>query len=314
MSAAGVGASAGGGAAGVGGMIVEPPPCDQTCVPKAPVGWQGPMAWAEIPGGGTLPSCPAGFSDPKPTDVHRGLVAPDPTCPCTCGPAEGQVCDTKLTVYLDQNCDSPCASLGTLGCPTVSSTCTGSQGTTSIDTLTISGGSCAAHVTDPTPPTWQHDERVCKSSDLGTCEDINQVCARTPDPPYFSPLCVMRVIPDLQDRPICPAAYPNPIEALYKNYTDQRACSACTCGAPTGGVCAGSIKISGGNDCLSSAGEYVLGGLKCQHFDLGGNNVHPTHIYNQLSANPPGSCSVATKSQGTGTASPSGQVYVVCCQ
>src|SRR6478735_1882662 len=165
-SEAGGGAGAGGAAGGSGGMIIEPPRCDQTCVPRVPL-WQGPMAYWEGPGGSAVPPCPEGFKDPLPSDVHRGLIAPDPTCACNCDPAENQVCDTTLHLFTGQNCDGHCADLGIQSCTPVPPACNGSQGSANIDVVTISGGSCKARVAQPVGPTWQYDGRICKKTDQG---------------------------------------------------------------------------------------------------------------------------------------------------
>ncbi|HYQ04791.1 MAG TPA: hypothetical protein VER96_39220 [Polyangiaceae bacterium] len=313
---AGAGAGTGGAPGGTGGMIIEPPRCDQTCVPRTPL-WQGPVAYWEGPGGSAVPACPEGFDDPLPSDVHRGLIAPDPTCTCTCDPAENQVCDTTLHMFTGQNCDNHCADQGIQSCTSVPPTCSGSQGSANIDVVTISGGACKARIAQPVGLTWQYDGRICKKSDVGTCDDPNQVCTRLPEKPYRSPLCVTRLIPEGQDLPQCPAGYPHPVEPLYAAATDQRGCTACTCGNPSGGTCAGSINISSGNDCSAAQGEYIVGMGKplCQRFNMGDGPVRPTRVIGDLSASQPGACSVAIKSQSTmGKAFPSGEVSVVCCQ
>lgn len=317
---AGTGAGAGAGAGGAGGMDEpEPTPCTQTCVPL-PSGWQGPMAFWEDLATVAPPECPAGF-DSKPTDVHHELVAPDGLCTCTCAPAEGQVCDTILHIYPDQACgSSQCAQVGTRVCTAVPAACTGSQGTTSIDALTISGGSCRAQVVKPAPPTWKYNDRLCESSDLGACAEPNTVCARMPDLPYLSSLCVTRQVQNDQQLPTCPAAYPNQVTPLYGQYLDGRDCSECTCGAPSGGTCTGKITISGGNECQSTGGgEYVLSTAGnpapiCQKFNLGAGGLRPNHVMGYYTLNPPGTCAVTTKSEPTGEATTAGMVTVVCCQ
>lgn len=306
-------------------MEVDPPPtpCDQTCVPRAPSGWTGPTAFWEgtppVPPAGA-PKCPAGFADPLPTDAHRGLVAPAGSCPCKCGPAQGQVCDTTLHIYPDQACSTQCASGGTRTCTTLPATCNGSQGTSDIDALIVSGGACEPHVDLPAPPTWQFDDRLCKSSDQGSCENPDQVCARTPDSPYLSYLCVTRTIGVGDAIPACPAGYKTAKGPLYGTAIDNRGCSTCTCGAPSGGTCTGKITIYSGADCnLTSPAEYVLSTStaptpRCQSFDLGAGSLRPTLIQGHYTVTPPGMCSVSTKSMPTGEATLGGQVTVVCCQ
>jgi len=312
------GSDAGAGAGGEGGMDIKPPPtpCGQICVPKL-ANWLGPMAFWEGQSTATLPPCPAGFKDPAPTDLHRDLDAPAGTCNCKCLAAEGQVCDTLLHISLDQNCGAQCAAVGTQGCTSVPASCTGLLGTTSIDAMTVSGGSCKSQVTLPAAPTWMSNGRLCKSSDAGACDDPKQVCARVPDLPYLSSLCVTRQINDGDPVPVCPAEYSHHVSTLYGEYTDNRGCSQCSCGAPTGGTCTGRIAIYGGPDCQNSTGEYSLNNpSNCQSFNLSGPNVlRPTHVSGQYTLSPAGTCSVTSKSEPTaGEAKPSGMVTIVCCQ
>jgi hypothetical protein len=188
-----------------------------------------------------------------------------------------------------------------------------------IDALTISGGACNPTVEQPVPPSWQYDARLCKTSDRGTCDDPDQVCARTPEPPYISALCVTRIIGEGEELPECPAAYSHRYDPLYGNVTDTRGCSACVCSAPSGGSCTGKITISGGLDCSSPGKDYVLSTPSaptplCQPFNLGAGGIHPTHVIGQYVVTPPGTCNVTTKPTPTGSAKPSGRVTVVCCQ
>src|SRR5204863_8441278 len=69
----GAGGDAGTGASG--GMAPMPPvPCSQSCVPRAPDPWQGPMAFGEAQAPNMLPNCPLGFNDPMPANLHRELI------------------------------------------------------------------------------------------------------------------------------------------------------------------------------------------------------------------------------------------------
>jgi len=307
---AGSEAGATAGAAGAGGMDVEPPQrCAQACVPSAPSGWQGPMAFWEgqASAGPTLPKCPPGYDTP--IDRHRDLVAPT-ACTCTCS-AVNQVCDATLHIYGDLACNTECASASTSTCGPVSG-CIGSQGSVSVEAATISGGSCTPYVPPLPDPTWQYNERLCQSNDPGSCDDDFQVCAPTPSVPYASQLCVTSVVLEGQTPPACPAAYPTPYKALlYEVYTDMRRCSACGCGNVTGGSCTGNAVLSGGVDC--SAGREFPIGTSCKTFDLGAGTIHPTRVGNAYTP-VPGTCGVASPPVSSGQANPSGSVTVVCCQ
>jgi hypothetical protein len=231
------------------------------------------------------------------------------------------VCDTQLHIFADQTCSSSqCAQVGTRGCTTVPASCTGIQGSTSIDALTISGGSCKSQVVLPVAPTWKYNDRLCRATDEGTCDAPNQVCARVPDLPYLSSVCMTRQIQNGDPVPKCPDAYSRQVAVLYGQYVDERGCSECRCGAPTGGTCTGRIAIFGGVNCESTTDDaYTLSTTAnptpmCQTFNLSGNGLRPTHVLGEYTLNPPGTCGVASKSEPTGEATTSGMVTVVCCQ
>ena len=306
------GGNAGGGNAGGAGGA-EPVRCPtQACVPGAPGGWVGPIAFWEGTAGvpSALPACPAGYASA--TDLNRALNAPPGACTCTCA-AQGQVCDenTTLHIYTDMTCATPCATASPKTCDAVSG-CTGSQGSLRADTPTPSGGSCQATVSAPVTATWQYSARLCLASDMGTCVDPSQVCAPTPGSPYASQVCVMSVVLEGHALPACPADYPNPNEPLYETFLDGRGCTACGCGSPTGGSCSGNLLLSGGGDC-SGGVEYSLGS-GCKQFNLGSGTIQPSHVGGQYTV-VPGTCSVASAAHANGgIATPNGSVTVVCCR
>jgi len=300
--------------AGVGGEEPGPSvPCEpEACVPRASGGWQGPIAFWEGKGSSVpdaVPSCPPDF--PSATDVHRGLNAPASACKCTCA-AEGQVCDqgTKLELFTDMGCASPCATTSVHSCDSVSGNC-GSQGSLRAAMPVATGGSCQPTVTMPATASWQWDARICESSNARTCDDPAQVCAPPPPAPYVSRLCVFSVILEAQSPPACPADYPAPHEPLYATFSDDRGCSACACSSVSGGTCTGTVTVSDGDNCVGPA-EYNFGG-GCRPFDLGPGNVRPNSAGAEYSLTP-GSCSVASAPHATGNAAPSGNVTVVCCR
>jgi len=310
--AAAVGASAGGGAAG--SDVVPPVSCEEPCVPHAPSGWQGPMALWEGQASGTNmpPSCPAGYAEP--VDLHRELIAPPGPCTCSCS-AQGQVCEATLRIYEDMACstNNVCATVSTsTGSCTGVSGCTGSQGSARLDAPTISGGTCSWKVAQTPPPSWKFNDRLCKPTSVGSCDDDRDVCAPSPPIPYASQLCVVKAVLEGQPIPQCPSAYPSFYQTLHEAYTDARGCSDCTCGNVSGGSCTGTALISSGIDC--SAGPEFAPSTVCKVFDLGsGGGVHPTHVGGKYVATA-GTCNVAVPSTPFGMAVPSGYAHVVCCQ
>jgi hypothetical protein len=305
-----VGGDSGAGDGGEAGEQPVPPSCAvQACVAGPPAGWLGPIAYWESKSDeqGSPPKCPKGYADP--IDLHRELVAPASTCACTCGAAQGQVCEATLHIYSDMGCANECATVAVQACSAVSG-CTGSQGSQRNDPPTLSGGSCEASVNEPVAASWQYNARLCQPS--GACEDSDQVCAPTPTSPYATQLCVMSVTPEGQAPPACPTGFPNARKDLYESYTDSRGCSECTCGPVSGGSCSGRIALSIGGDCSVSDADYQLGS-GCKTFNLGAGNIHPARAGGHYTVSP-GACSVAKPAQPTGSAEASGSITKVCCQ
>jgi len=304
------------GAAGAGGGAAPPDPlCDpgQLCATTVPEGWIGPVAFWEGRVGQqeAPPDCPEGYGDPS--DLHRQLQVPTPECTCTCA-VQGQGCNDSaaVTIYSDMNCQNECAKPSALACSTVSG-CNGNQGTIRAAKPTPSGGSCKASVTSEIEaPSWKYEARLCQleSTDaLATaCTDGSGLCAPTPGLPYPSQLCVVRVVPEGQALPSCPAEYPSGGNALYATFSDERSCSACTCDGPSGGSCSGTLTLTDGQVCSSSF-EYTLGS-GCKTFSF---TAQPAHLGAKYALEESGACGVGRDSQPTGDALPSGSATVVCC-
>jgi hypothetical protein len=313
----GTGASSGdaskGGSSGAGSGGSSPESCGtaNVCTPLAPAGWLGPIAlWEDSPGSlSAPPSCPAGYG--QPTDLHGQLLAPIANCSCTCT-ATAQRCDTATTVsvYGDLGCATQCISASPVACAAVSG-CTGSAGTLRAAIPAPSQGSCVATVSPktPPPPQWKRDARTCtlNTAASASCADTDETCVPVPTAPYASHLCVYQVVLDGQNIPACPAAYPNPSDPLYSSYSDNRGCMPCSCSGPSGGSCAGTLILSGGNDC-GTGFQYTLGS-GCQSFSL---SAPPSHIEGNYTLSA-GTCAIAQDTQATGSAQGSGNARAVCC-
>ena len=318
------GAGAGpGGSSSVGGLGGEggggapaDPLCEagQLCATTVPEGWVGPVAFwqGRVGQQETPPACPDGYGEP--TDLFRVLQVPTPECTCACT-VTGEACtkSAAVSIYWDMGCQNECATPTALACSTVSG-CNGNQGTIRAAKPTPSGGSCQASVTpDVEPPTWKYEARLCEldgAAGAGAeCTDASGLCVVTPGLAYPSRLCVVRVVPEGQELPECPAEYPNGGDALYATFSDERGCSACTCDGPTGGACSGTLTLTDGGDCSKNL-EYTLGS-GCEKFSF---SAQPAHISGKYALETSGTCGIASDTQPTGDATPSGSATVVCCQ
>lgn len=314
-AAGGVGAdgnAGGGGAGGVGGTSPPPLPCGigKACTPGVPAGWLGPVAyWQAKVGHERVPDCSDGYVDPN--DLNTGLLAPDAECTCTCT-GSGEICDkgASVSVYSDLGCKNKCLEASPLTCTGISG-CNGNQGSLLASPPAPSGGKCKAQVTSKPlePISWEYEARLCslETAEMGSCTEPGELCVPTPPNPFASQLCVFRVVPEGQEPPECPAAYPHARDALYSSFDDERACSTCTCSGPTGGRCDGKLTLSSGPDC-SSGFEYTLGS-GCQQFGLG---TQPAQLDGEY-ALVKGTCGIASDVEPTGGATPSGSATIVCC-
>jgi hypothetical protein len=306
-----------GAAGGEGGGGAPPDPlCDagQLCATTVPEHWTGPMAfWQGRVGQEAPPDCPDGYGEP--TDLFRLLEVPAAECTCTCGAVAGEVCteSAAVSIYWDLGCRNECAKPSALACSPVSG-CNGNQGTIRAAKPAPAGGACKASVMRNIPtPSWKYEARLCQlnaaDEPLAACTDDSGACAPTPGLAYPSRLCIVSVVSEGEELPECPAQYPNGGDVLYATFSDERACSACTCAEPTGGACSGTLTLTDGDAC-SNGFEYVLGS-GCKSF---GFTEPPAHLSATYALEKSGTCGVAIDTQPTGVAAPSGSATVVCCQ
>jgi hypothetical protein len=215
-----------------GGGLCSPP------IPANAPGWSGPYSLsAGAPG--SLPTCDTKSYRSQPTfEGTYGLKADPPQCGCSCSRPQEESCDPpKVTFYNDSNCTSECDAGPVNGCLVIP-TC-GSSGPAAFLEITgttpSAGAYCAPDAAVAMPATsWTGAARVCQ---LGS-NAAHDVCGSggyclPPSTPY----CIM-FAGDAGDAP-CPAGnwYVHK-HVFYSGVSDQRGCSSCTCGSPTGASCA----------------------------------------------------------------------------
>jgi hypothetical protein len=223
------------------------------CVPAPPDGWEGPsQLWLGNPSE-RPPSCAGSWTAEQPLFV--GLVAPEASCSdCSCGDPSGGSCGLPDMDLLDtDDCDTFEATLGPTmanGCDNFS--CSDDQGCgLEGESVPINGGSgCSASGGDATLPAvgWSQAAVLCKSSPGGGCGDDS--CAPQPDSGFVGP-CIHQL-----GETSCPPSHPSEIVA-HADYDDERGCTACECGAPSGG-CLGTTQIFDGSGCPGLPIETVV--------------------------------------------------------
>lgn len=189
-----------------------------------PAGWRGPLRLQETTG--SPAPCDGDFPELD-YDGHAGPRGAAASCSCACGAPSGVTCAApSAELYTDGACGAVCATGTTvIGC--ARPTCAGSVGSVRVSASAV-GGSCAGSASSQiSPPTWSTQVRLCgggKGNGNGNS-------------------CIAK-----RGAASCPAAFPS-AHTAYGAFADTRTCSACTCGAPTGASCTGSVASYATGSC-----------------------------------------------------------------
>jgi hypothetical protein len=228
------------------------------CVDAPPAGWDGVAITRRDPSDNTIaPACGDGGAA---TTYFEGLAADPATCsPCTCDKPDGGSCSASFACYMDNTCGGPPKG------PTpvlVGPTCTaelavpGANGC-KVTATVADGGACpAAGGAMATPVPWAHRDDLCRTGIVGGkgC-GATQVCVnRGANLPQIA---CLRARGDVG----CPPGWSATVSLYPKaGVVDQRGCTPCTCGAPTGGSCTGaSVTVNSDIDCTGSTNVTVTG-------------------------------------------------------
>jgi hypothetical protein len=141
--------------------------------------------------------------------------------------------------------------------PTLSSSIPRSVALTGVATL-ADPGSCATSggaltATDP----WETRVAVCEIAGPfgGGC--AGGVCAPVGNGDYDGPACIARA----GEEP-CPAGWPAQT-IVYADFTDDRQCGACACGAPSGTTCSGGSYTIYDFDGCAGGNTVVVDSASC---------------------------------------------------
>jgi len=208
-------------------------PVNEACVPAAPPGWLGPVAF--YLGAAPAPSCPPTTS--AALTGQAGLDAPPAQC-STCACTGSVTCSApEVQFSTTSTCNSSCATgTATSTCSALSGTCTGGAPTIEIYASAQSQPSasgCVASTETPTlpPVSWSQVAALCASASYPSCGST-QVCAPITASPFQG--CIYQA-----GNQTCPNGPYSVKQVVYSSDTDTRGCSPCTCGLPTGTTCSG---------------------------------------------------------------------------
>ncbi len=313
------------------------------CVPAVPDGWQGPFVLYDGPAAG-FPQCPGNFpgGDPGINEIIGGAGVPSPApqamCTCSCDPPASPTCKppSQLTVL-----DASCANQASANCGALPNNPANWNGSCGFGTFVTGGvstcgansgaqcdmGSAACNVsvssTGPTVTgtcTPQHTETIpqvdfvsavhaCGGADTSTAGcSANTICAPRAPAPFNAKLCVY-----VNGDTTCTSAAPYLVKHSGATTIDtsQLKCSACNCGALTGGSCKGDIEVYSDNVqgvCGSLITTFQAGTCK----DLPGNPTIGNRKFVNTTIMNPGSCA-PSGGQPQGVVQTTGK-FTICCQ
>ncbi len=259
--------------------------CTGACLPAPRTFWSGPyLLWtgneadapncADLPG--VLNEIYTGYGD---------LDAPTHCDACTCAPPIGS-CELPATLTASAaSCagdgpgvahtsfdpppkwDGSCTSANAIpsgklcgGVPCV-------QSVTSAP-LTLKQSDCVP-IQPPNvqpPPTWKKFARACtKEQPQELCSTVDALCVPAAPGPEFKQCLSFQGDLALSR---CPPEYPER-NVFYDAFIDGRSCPSCTCTAPFGSTCTGSISIFGDAVCGASIGGALqIDAVKPKCYDL----------------------------------------------
>jgi hypothetical protein len=224
----------------------------ETCVEAPPPGWSGPLARAETIGAPppAIPACAAPYGALA-FDGSADPVFPPAQCACACGGAVNVVCpDPTIDLYAGSACATRCggASVPPGSCTAVSTGGCGGSVYAKPTAKPPTGGSCPAQPTVSVPAWhWERNARTCAlptAAVRGRCA-AGEVCAPSPAPPFSGHLCIAAA-GDVD----CPLDSHYTVRHVdFAGASDTRGCTACTCGAPSGGTCTGTFSTYNATAC-----------------------------------------------------------------
>jgi hypothetical protein len=239
------------------------PECDSGELIHWKLPWQAPtLLWFGPPD--QVPECPLGPSTVS-YEGRADLVAP-PVCEaCTCEPPTGSCALPSTLTARDAACGTPGAITSFNApspwdghCDSTTQTPDGAAHSLTIDPMTMTESGCA-----PGPPvpakvvslSWNTFARGCDVETPGVAGPRSVCFPASPRPPGFK-VCIfydgIRECPNDDPRNTFTEQH-----IFYSSVQDDRQCSPCGCGAPTGSTCKAQLAVYDGNN-LTCAGSPLV--------------------------------------------------------
>ncbi len=217
-------------------------------------GWESP-SWLWIGPEDQAPECPLG-SGTISYEAHADLVAPSVCEACTCEPPTGSCVLPSKLVASDAVCGTPGMTTSfdaptpwDGSCDSATQTPDGAAHSLTIAPIAMTENGCAPEppiAAKVVSPYWTTYARACDVPWPDGPTDRSICLPPDPSPPGFA-LCIFH-----DHEKACPTDPGNIFterHVFYQGVQDDRQCSTCTCGAPTGSACTATISIYKGAGC-----------------------------------------------------------------
>jgi hypothetical protein len=280
--------------------------------------WDSP-SWVWIGPEDLAPECPLGPS----TISYEGrtdLVALSACEACTCEPPTGSCALPSTLTATDAVCYAPGA-ITSFNAPTpwdgscdsTTQTPDGAAHSLTIDPIAMTENGCAVG-----PPVaakvvslrWDTYARACDVHFPPGRPD-RSICLPADPPPIGFALCIVQK--GEWDCPTDPDNIFTEQHVFYEGVQDDRQCSVCACGAPTGSACTATISIYKGAGCT---GSMVVPGINISSFSETCVDIQlPGQALKSKKASSmtylPGTCP-AMGGDGSGSATPTNPTTLCC--
>lgn len=281
---------------------------NSVCIEEPPEEWSGPVALFEGDADAETPDCPSEYGATA-VELSGSLDGGTAACECSCGEASGVSCgDAVLSVHASSDLSCSIGGGSTQSLPDGQCQELEVGGDRLFLSVTdVSGGSCEESLEETIPePTFETQVRACEpvgSFDPEGCEG-SELCALEPPEPYDGRICIYT-----EGDVTCPAdtTFEEKI-VRYASFVDERACSDCTCGDPTGS-CGGGAQFTRSSDGSICDPDFLEGSISagsCVEGDTTGLASDVTY-----SSDPEASCE-ESDSQVEGELAPA-EPTTFCC-
>lgn len=285
-------------------------PCSGACIPEptAVDGWQGPVRLASADGD-KAPTCTGAWRDLQALG-YDSIEGAEAECSCSCDSSSVQ-CPTELTLEKHGDSANECHTTSVVESLSLEPGCNAvSDYAPSIWVLRTPQpeGECVATPSADVPPlAFGRAHALCGASDdaTGTCED-GQACL-PPEPEDSAPMCIWQP-GELQ----CPAGAYETRHVFDTSFSDDRACTECSCGSLDASCeVGGLVAYPYSNACVPGVVEIAIAEEACAPTPGGIGSVnYPLGAIPNLVG---GTCD-PTESVPTGALEVTGHITVCCLE